>query len=99
MQQRQLRLGDILDDYCPRERRVTNHVIVAMIGEDVKQVRCTTCDADHDFKHARVPRQRRKTETPAALYAQVLAAGPKRVAHDPPAPVAAEPDAAQEQVE
>ena len=82
MQQRQLRLGDILDDYCPRERRVTNHVIVAMIAEDVKQVRCTTCDADHEFKHAKVPRQRRKTETPAALYAQVLASGPKRVTHD-----------------
>ena len=82
MQQCQLRLGDILDDYCPRERRVTNHVIVAMIAEDVKQVRCTTCDADHDFKHAKVPRQRRKTETPAALYAQVLASGPKRVTHD-----------------
>ncbi|MCU1383874.1 MAG: hypothetical protein JWL71_2571 [Acidobacteria bacterium] len=85
MQQRQLRLGDILDDYCPRERRVTNHVIVAMIGDDVKQVRCTTCDADHEFKHAKVPRQRRKSETPAALYAQVLATGPKRVAHEPPA--------------
>jgi hypothetical protein len=82
MQQRQLRLGDILDDYCPRERRVTNHVIVAMIGDDVKQVRCTTCDADHEFKHAKVPRQRRKSETPAALYAQVLATGPKRVTHD-----------------
>ena len=85
MQQRQLRLGDILDDYCPRERRVTNHAVVAMIGDAVKQVRCTTCDADHDFKHAKVPRQRRKTETPAALYAQVLATGPKRVTHDPPA--------------
>ncbi len=83
MQQRQLRLGDILDDYCPRERRVTNHVIVAMIAEDVKQVRCTTCDADHGFKHAKVPRQRRKAETPAALYAQVLATGPKRVLHEP----------------
>ncbi len=82
MQQRQLRLGDILDDYCPRERRVTNHVIVAMIGDDVKQVRCTTCDADHEFKHAKVPRQRRKSETPAALYAQVLATGPKRVTHE-----------------
>ena len=61
MQQRQLRLGDILDDYCPRERRVTNHAVVAMIGEDVKQTRCTTCDADHEYKHAKVPRQRRKS--------------------------------------
>ena len=72
MQQRQLRLGDILDDYCPRERRLTNHAVVAMIGDDVKQTRCTTCDAEHEYKHAKVPRQRRKTETPAALYAQVL---------------------------
>ncbi|HMF41844.1 MAG TPA: C-type lectin domain-containing protein, partial [Polyangia bacterium] len=86
-----------LDDYCPRERRVTNHVIVAMIADDVKQVRCTTCDADHEFKHAKVPRQRRKTETPAALYAQVLAAGPKRVPHETPAaPSAAESASAVE---
>ena len=82
MQQRQLRLGDILDDYCPRERRVTNHAVVAMIGPDVKQTRCTTCDAEHEYKHAKVPRQRRKAETPAALYSQVLASGPKRVAHE-----------------
>src|SRR2546430_15390863 len=82
MQQRQLRLGDILDDYCPRERRVTNHVVVAMVEADVKQTRCTTCDAEHEYKHARVPRQRRKADTPAALYAQVAANGPKRIAHE-----------------
>ena len=100
MQQRQLRLGDILDDYCPRERRVTNHAVVAMVGDDVKQTRCTTCDAEHEYKHAKVPRQRRKTETPAALYAQVLATGPKRVTHEaapaanaPRPPSAVEPDA------
>src|SRR5213082_2514055 len=86
MQQRQLRLGDILDDYCPRERRVTNHAVVAMLGEDVKQTRCTTCDAEHEYKHAKVPRQRRKSETPAALYAQVAAGGPKRIAHEAAAP-------------
>jgi hypothetical protein len=79
MQQRQPRLGDILDDYCPRERRLTNHVVVAMIGETVKQTRCTTCDADHEYKHAAVPRQRKKSEQ-SALYAQVLSnASPKKV--------------------
>jgi hypothetical protein len=82
MQQRQLRLGDILDDYCPRERRVTNHAIVAMVGDTVKQTRCTTCDAEHEYKQAKVPRQRRKSEAPAALYAQVAASAPKRVTHD-----------------
>jgi hypothetical protein len=63
MEQRRLRLGDILDDYCPRERRVTNHAIVAMIEEEIKQTRCTTCDAEHPYKGARVPK-RRKKETP-----------------------------------
>jgi len=96
-QQRQLRLGDILDDYCPRERRVTNHAVVAMIGTDVKQTRCTTCECEHVYKHAKVPRQRRKAETPAALYSQVLAGKPKRVAHETPAnstePVDTEVDA------
>ena len=82
MQQRQLRLGDVIDDYCTRERRVTNHAIVAMIGPEVKQTRCTTCDTEHEYKHAKVPRQRRKAGTPAALYSQVLAGAPKRVAHD-----------------
>ena len=85
MQQRQLRLGDILDDYCPRERRVTNHAVVAMVGDDVKQTRCTTCDAEHEYKHAKVPRQRRKSDTPA-LIAQVAAGGPKRITHEAAAP-------------
>ena len=65
MQQRRLRLGDILDDYCPRERRITNHAIVAMIDDEVKQTRCTTCDADHEYKQARVPPPRRKKDSPA----------------------------------
>ena len=76
MEQRRLRLGDILDDYCPRERRVTNHAVVAMIEEDIKQTRCTTCDAEHAYKGARVPK-RRKKETPAALYKEVLAGMPE----------------------
>jgi len=72
MEQRRLRLGDILDDYCPRERRLTNHAVVAMIEEDVKQTRCTTCDAEHAYKGGKVPK-RRKKETTATLYKEVLA--------------------------
>src|SRR5262245_32726541 len=72
MEQRRLRLGDILDDYCPRERRLTNHAVVAMIEDDVKQTRCTTCDAEHAYKGGKVPK-RRKKETTATLYKEVLA--------------------------
>jgi hypothetical protein len=72
MEQRRLRLGDILDDYCPRERRVTNHAVVAMIEDDVKQTRCTTCDAEHAYKGGKAPRRRKKDST-GALYKEVLA--------------------------
>jgi hypothetical protein len=75
MDQRRLRLGDTLDDYCPRERRVTNHAVVAMIEDEVKQTRCTTCDTEHVYKGGRAPK-RRKPETPATLYKEVLAAMP-----------------------
>jgi hypothetical protein len=71
MQQRRVRLGDVLDDYCPRERRITNHAVVAMIEDKVKQTRCTTCDAEHEYKHAKVPAPRRKK--PVATAALVPA--------------------------
>jgi hypothetical protein len=71
MEQRPLRLGDIVDDYCPRERRITNHAIVALVGDAIRQTRCTTCDAEHVYKQAKVPR-RKKADATAALDEQVL---------------------------
>jgi hypothetical protein len=79
MQSRQPRLGDILDDYCPRERRLTNHAVVAMIGDEIKQTRCTTCDAEHEYKHAKIPAQRKKKTGTGALYDEVLAGGPAKL--------------------
>ena len=99
MQQRQPRLGDILDDYCPRERRITNHAVVAMIEDDVRQTRCTTCDAEHEYKQAKVPASRRKKagETTGDLLPPVLSAPsvdessdtPDEVLVDEPAPLVA----------
>jgi hypothetical protein len=88
VEQRRLRLGDILDDYCPRERRVTNHAIVAMIEDDIKQTRCTTCDAEHAYKGAKVPRRRQK-DTPT-LVAPAAGAPPEpeiEAGNDEPAEV------------
>ena len=65
MEQRQVRLGDVLDDYCTRERRVTNHAVVALVGSEVKLTRCTTCDSEHPYKAAKVP-PRRLTKLVAA---------------------------------
>jgi len=71
MQDRRYRPGDVLDDYCPRERRITDHAIVAMIDDQIQRTRCGICDAEHDYKEGKVPTPRRKTQPPA-LFNQVL---------------------------
>lgn len=73
MQQRRLRPGDIVDDYCPRERRLTDHAVVAMVEDEVKQVRCTACDAEHEYKRGKTPTLRRKKDSVSAAYKEVLA--------------------------
>lgn len=85
MQQRRPRLGDVLDDYCPRERRVTNHVVVAMIEDEIRQTRCSTCDADHEYKQARVPSPRRPKSV-AALHDGAESFEAKPVLAPPPRP-------------
>jgi hypothetical protein len=93
MEQRTLRLGDIVDDYCPRERRITNHAIVAMIEDAIRQTRCATCEAEHVFRGARAPKRRKKDEEPTP-FDQVLAdvtgaqLVPARTAADDMAPLA-----------
>lgn len=71
MQDRRHRPGDVLDDYCPRERRITDHAIVAMIDDEIRRTRCGICDAEHEYKEGKVPAPRRKTQPPA-LFTQVL---------------------------
>jgi len=71
-QQRPLRLGDLVDDYCPKERRLTNHAIVAIVEDVIRQTRCTACESEHPYKGGKAP-VRRKKEPKAVLYDQVLA--------------------------
>ena len=87
MQQRRVRLGDILDDYCPRERRITNHAVVAMIEDEVKQTRCTTCDADHEYKQAKAPAPRRKKPEASLVAGAQGAAFARPPVPDPEPPV------------
>ena len=77
MEQRTLRLGDTVDDYCPRERRITNHVVVAIVVDAIRQTRCSTCDAEHPYKDGREPRRRLVTGRPAP--ADPAAAAPREV--------------------
>jgi hypothetical protein len=49
------RLGDIIDDFCVKCRRLTNHSIVSLVGTDAAKVRCRTCYHDHDYRHEQAP--------------------------------------------
>lgn len=72
MDQRVPRLGDLVDDYCPRERRVTDHVIVAMVDDAIRQTRCSACESEHEYKEARMPRKKAKSDDAPALAGGVL---------------------------
>jgi hypothetical protein len=50
-----LRLGDIIDDYCAKCRRLTNHAIVSIVNEQAAKVRCRSCYHDHDYLHEQIP--------------------------------------------
>jgi hypothetical protein len=64
------RLGDIIDDYCTRCRLLTNHSVVAMVGEEVRKVRCRTCNHEHDYRHGKGGE---KKPQKLSAYEQVLA--------------------------
>ncbi len=52
---REVRLGDDIDDYCVRCKRVMNHLVVSVMNAEAAKVRCRTCHNDHDFRHETAP--------------------------------------------
>ena len=92
MEQRSLRLGDIVDDYCPRERRVTNHAVVAVVGNVIRQTRCSTCDSEHEYKEAKVPKKKGKLTGGDADLAGGVLVTPKAADADPLPAASAAPE-------
>ena len=79
---RDLQLGDVIDDYCVKCRRVTNHSIVSLVEQKAAKVRCRTCYSDHDFRNEEVPPTKRELMKQKALFNAVLAGA--GVPGDPP---------------
>ena len=76
------RLGDDIDDYCVKCKRVMNHAVVSLLGDAAAKVRCRTCHSDHDFRHEQAPPPKidprkvaAQAEKAAALAAAAAAAG------------------------
>ena len=89
------RLGDDIDDFCVKCKRVMNHVVVSLLNDEPAKVRCKTCYSDHDFRHEQAPPPKVDARK-AALFNQVLEKVQVPLAPDgEPSAVPAEPDLAK----
>jgi hypothetical protein len=68
---RDIRLGDDIDDFCVRCKRVMNHAVVSVIAAAPAKVRCRTCHSDHDYRHEQAPPPKVDARK-AALFQEVL---------------------------
>ena len=66
-----LRLGDTIDDYCSKCRRLTNHAIVSIVNDAPAKVRCRSCYHDHDYRHEQAPPSKKDLKK-AELFKEVL---------------------------
>ena len=89
MPDRALRLGDVLDDYCPRCRLLLNHDVVTMTDGKVAKTTCRTCYNTHDYRNAQVPVRRKtaKKDDAKTLMSQVLESMPMPPGPPLPPPV------------
>src|SRR5262245_5296157 len=83
MDPRRVRLGDVIDDYCPRCRLIMNHGVVGMVGEEVRKTRCNTCLSEHVYRRNRLP-ARRRNETDK-LFREVLKGMGREAGEEPEA--------------
>lgn len=65
------RLGDIIDDYCVKCKRIMNHSVVSCVNDEPAKVRCRTCHGDHDYRHEIAPPTKADLRK-AALFKEVL---------------------------
>src|SRR5580704_15294339 len=68
---RAARLGDDIDDFCVKCKRVMNHSVVSILNSAPAKVRCRTCHSDHDFRNEQPPPPKVDPRK-AALFNQVL---------------------------
>jgi hypothetical protein len=68
---RAARLGDDIDDFCVKCKRVMNHAVVSILNDAPAKVRCRTCHSDHDFRNEQPPPPKVDPRK-AALFNQVL---------------------------
>src|SRR5260221_12949287 len=89
----EMRLGDEIDDFCVKCRRLTNHLIVSLVDAKAAKVRCRSCYSDHDYRNEQAPPSKKELAKQKELFNAVLAgiASPEPPAEIKP-PVEPEPE-------
>lgn len=82
---KQLSAGSIIDARCTRCSAITNHTIVAMVGDKVVRVECNTCHGIHNYHPIKAVR-----EPAAAKGGERRVASPRAPKVDPAAAAASE---------
>ena len=83
----EIRLGDEIDDYCVKCRRLTNHLIVSLLDGKVAKVRCRSCYSDHDYRNEIAPPSKKelaKQKLFNSVLAGVAPPEPQATSADPP---------------
>jgi len=65
------RLGDDIDDFCVKCKRLTNHLIVSLLNAEAAKVRCRSCYHEHDFRNGEPPPSKKDLKK-QALFNEVL---------------------------
>ena len=69
------RLGDLIDDHCPRCRLLLNHAIASLMDGKVAKVICQTCLTEHPYLHKDGAKRKKPPGRRETLFEQVLAHG------------------------
>lgn len=73
-----IRLGDDIDDYCVKCKRMTNHSILSLVDSEPAKVRCRTCYNEGPYRRGEIPPSKKDLKK-AALFNEVLGAIPGAV--------------------
>ena len=79
------RLGDDIDDYCVKCKRITNHAVVSLVEDTAAKVRCQACYSEHDYRREIAPPTKRELKkiADAAKAAELAALGIVEPAEEP----------------
>jgi hypothetical protein len=89
MEERKVRLGDVVDDYCSRCRLLMNHGVMAVANNEILKVRCNTCMNEHPYRKGKGPK---KKDPVKAAYEELMSKMPGMPRSAPPAKKDEPPD-------